>query len=154
MNSIVNSLSWLPSSTKTIRFRKPTLGWTVLIVLLNVIAIYILLSPGVSGYILSTYGNSVSIGGTTNSYYSIGGGTSNWIVVRPAVPGTGEDPYGNSTSPVWTLVRVLPYIFVGICLLGSLAFLGVGNPIAGVILAVLGIVVGIIGVGIIQYLIP
>jgi len=53
----------------------------------------------------------------------------------------------------WTLVSVLPYVFVGIMLVMSTALLVSGATIAGLIMLAITFIIGIVGTGLIQSLI-
>jgi len=57
-------------------------------------------------------------------------------------------------NAVWNVVGILPYVFLSITLVMSIAFMVGGAPIAGLILLVITMVIGIVGTGLIQGLIP
>ena len=54
----------------------------------------------------------------------------------------------------WTLVSVLPYIFIGVCLVGAVAFLAGGFGLGAIILLAIAIVTAVVGTGVIQGLMP
>ncbi len=70
---------------------------------------------------------------------SIGWSYGNEVVFDPSV-----------TPGVYTLAAVLPYVFVGICLTGTVALMVAGSGIGAVILAAIATIISIVGVGIIQ----
>jgi hypothetical protein len=90
-------------------------------------------------------------------YSSVGGSDTTELVggyfsipfITGATPGTGQDPFGSSTSPVWLIVRILPYIFAAIGLFAVIGLMVSGDVIASVILAALVIIITIVGLGLI-----
>lgn len=54
----------------------------------------------------------------------------------------------------WALVSVLPYIFIGVCLVGAVAFLASGFGLGAIILLAIAIVTAVVGTGVIQGLMP
>ena len=122
----------------------------VLLVLL-VVAVIWPSAVTVATSLSSTLGYS-SVGGSDTSQL-VGGYFGNPLITG-ATPGTGQDPYGNSTSPVWLIVRILPYIFAAIGILAVLGLIASGEVIASVILAALVIIITIVGLGLISRGLP
>ena len=54
------------------------------------------------------------------------------------------------TSPLYSMAAVLPYVFVGVCLVGAAAFAVAGLGIVSIVMIAVSILVAISGVGIIQ----
>lgn len=89
-----------------------------------------------------------TITGTTSGYLTVGTGSG-----LQTISGVLPDPFGDTTWSGWTLVRVLPYIFIAIGLLIGIACLGTCN-IVGLIIALVIVIASIVGLGVILTFIP
>jgi hypothetical protein len=104
---------------------------------------------GVQYAVMANYNRDLEGDQNTGFIYQGSGYEMMYGAYEPAAP-----VVPTSSTGVWTMAAILPYVFVGISLVMAVAMFSTSNAIGGMIMLAIAMVLTVVGAGLIQGFIP